>query len=58
VLGRVRTDDTPMQVEGQPKVARAPAPRVGEHTRAILEEIGLAEQEIDALARRRVVAEL
>jgi crotonobetainyl-CoA:carnitine CoA-transferase CaiB-like acyl-CoA transferase len=58
VLGRVRTVDTPMQVEGQPKVARGPAPRVGEHTRAVLEEIGLGKQEIDALAQRRVVAEL
>ncbi|MGH8738827.1 MAG: CoA transferase, partial [Burkholderiales bacterium] len=55
VLGRVRTVDTPLKIEGHPKVARAPAPRLGEHTRAILAEIGLSEQEIDSLALRRVV---
>ena len=57
VLGRVRTVDTPMRIEGQPKVARGPAPRLGEHTRAILAEIGLDEREIDSLAQRRVVAD-
>ncbi|MGA7985078.1 MAG: CoA transferase [Burkholderiales bacterium] len=57
VLGRVRTVDTPLQIEGQPKVARTPAPRLGEHTRAILGEIGLGAQEIDSLAERRVVAD-
>jgi len=57
VLGRVCTVDTPLKIEGQPKTTGAPAPRLGEHTRAILAEIGLNEQEIDSLARRRVVAE-
>jgi len=57
VLGRVRTVDTPLQIEGHPKVAPTPAPRLGEHTRAILAEIGLGEQEIDSLAERRVVAD-
>jgi formyl-CoA transferase len=57
-LGRVRTVDTPMQIEGQPKAAtRAPAPRLGEHTAAILSEIGLGEREIESLAARRVVAD-
>ena len=57
VLGRVRTVDTPMRIEGQPKVAPGPAPRLGEHTRAILGELGFAAVEIDGLVRRRVVAE-
>lgn len=57
VLGRVRTVDTPMQIEGRPKVTRAPAPRLGEHTGAILAELGLGEAEIEALAKRRVVAD-
>jgi crotonobetainyl-CoA:carnitine CoA-transferase CaiB-like acyl-CoA transferase len=38
-------------------VPRTPAPRLGEHTRAILAEIGLGEQEIKSLAERRVVAD-
>jgi crotonobetainyl-CoA:carnitine CoA-transferase CaiB-like acyl-CoA transferase len=57
VLGRVRTVDTPMRIEGHAKVAPMPAPRLGEHTRAILAEMGLGEQEIDALVERRVVAD-
>jgi crotonobetainyl-CoA:carnitine CoA-transferase CaiB-like acyl-CoA transferase len=57
VFGRVRTVDTPLKIEGHPKVTRTPAPRLGEHTRAILAEIGLGEQEIDSLAERRVVAD-
>jgi formyl-CoA transferase len=56
-LGRVRTVDTPMQIEGQPKAARTPAPRLGEHTVAILAELGLGKQEIEALAQRCVVAD-
>ena len=56
VLGRVRTVDTPLNVEGYPKVTRAPAPRLGEHTRAILAELGLAAQ-IDSFIARGVVAE-
>jgi crotonobetainyl-CoA:carnitine CoA-transferase CaiB-like acyl-CoA transferase len=55
-LGRVRTVDTPLHLEGHPKVARQPAPRLGEHTRAILAEIGLSGDEIVALVERRVVA--
>jgi len=57
VLGRVRTVDTPLQVEGHPKAKPVPAPRLGEHTREILAEIGLAEQEIDALVERRVIGD-
>ena len=57
VLGRVRTVDTPLQIEGHPKVTRTPAPRLGEHTAAILAELGLGEQEIQSLTQRRVVAD-
>ena len=57
VLGRVRTVDTPMQIEGHPKITRMPAPRLGEHSRAILAELGLGEQEIQSLAERRVIAD-
>ena len=34
---------------------RRPAPRLGEHTREVLAELGLANEEIDALASRRVI---
>lgn len=57
VLGRVRTVDTPLRIEGHRKVTHAPAPRLGEHTRSILAELGLAEQQIESLAARRVVAD-
>jgi len=35
---------------------RRPAPTLGEHTRAVLLELGLTKDEIDALASRRVIA--
>ena len=57
VLGRVRTVDTPMRIEGHAKVAPRPAPRLGEHTREILEELGLGGREIDALLERRIVGD-
>ena len=57
VLGRVRAVDTPLRIEGQPKVAPAPAPRLGEHTHSVLAELGLSEQEIKSLVQRRVVAD-
>jgi len=34
---------------------RRPAPRLGEHTREVLEEIGLTGEEIDTLASRRII---
>ncbi|HET7342627.1 MAG TPA: CaiB/BaiF CoA-transferase family protein [Methylomirabilota bacterium] len=34
---------------------RRPAPRLGEHTREVLGELGLTAEEIDALASRRVI---
>ena len=54
-VGRVRTIDTPMRIEGEPKVPRQPAPRSGEHTRAILAEAGFGEDEIRSLAARRII---
>jgi crotonobetainyl-CoA:carnitine CoA-transferase CaiB-like acyl-CoA transferase len=57
VLGRVRTVDTPLRIDGHPKVRPAPAPRLGEHTQSILAELGLSAQEIRSLAERRVVAD-
>ncbi|HVR29454.1 MAG TPA: CoA transferase [Thermoanaerobaculia bacterium] len=55
-LGLIRTVDTPFQLEGHPKVAPRPAPRLGEHTREILTDLGMGEPEVDALYDRGVVA--
>jgi crotonobetainyl-CoA:carnitine CoA-transferase CaiB-like acyl-CoA transferase len=55
-LGRARTVDSPMRVEGHPKVPRTPAPRLGEHTREILSELGLSGEAIESLVERKVVA--
>jgi crotonobetainyl-CoA:carnitine CoA-transferase CaiB-like acyl-CoA transferase len=35
---------------------RRPAPRLGEHTREVLEELGLTKDEIDTLASRRIIS--
>jgi formyl-CoA transferase len=56
-LGRVRTVDTPMKIEEYPKAKRSGAPRLGEHTRAILAEAGYRGHEIDSLIESRVVAD-
>jgi crotonobetainyl-CoA:carnitine CoA-transferase CaiB-like acyl-CoA transferase len=34
---------------------RRPAPELGEHTREVLEELGLSGDEIDTLASRRII---
>ena len=56
VHGRLRTVDSPMHMEGHPKVKARPAPRLGEHSREILAELGLPEGEIGGLVKRGVVA--
>ena len=56
VLGRVRTVDTPLRIEGHAKVAPRPAPRLGEHTDAILAELGLGKEDIRTLHERRIAA--
>lgn len=45
----IRTVDSPFQIEGEAKTAPRMAPTIGQHTRAILEECGLAPAEIEAL---------
>jgi crotonobetainyl-CoA:carnitine CoA-transferase CaiB-like acyl-CoA transferase len=55
-LGRVRTVNTPFHLEAHPKVAPGPAPRLGEHTREVLAQIGMRGDEVDTLVERGVVA--
>jgi crotonobetainyl-CoA:carnitine CoA-transferase CaiB-like acyl-CoA transferase len=54
--GRAKLPKLPVRSTTYEFGLRRPAPRVGEHTRAILEELGLAKDEIDALASRGIVA--
>lgn len=55
--GAFRTVASPMRLRGQDLSPRGPAPEVGEHTRAVLSELGLSAAELDALVADGVVAE-
>jgi crotonobetainyl-CoA:carnitine CoA-transferase CaiB-like acyl-CoA transferase len=50
--GRVRVFGSPLRLSDSPvRESVAPAPALGEHTRAVLRErLGLSEEELDALA--------
>jgi crotonobetainyl-CoA:carnitine CoA-transferase CaiB-like acyl-CoA transferase len=52
-----RLASSPVQFDDEPVVMSRGAPEVGEHTREILDELGLAGEEIDALASDGVIAE-
>jgi crotonobetainyl-CoA:carnitine CoA-transferase CaiB-like acyl-CoA transferase len=45
----LRTVDSPFQISGETKTTPRMAPGIGEHTRAILEEVGCGPAEIEAL---------
>ncbi len=52
----VKTTLFPFTLDGERPGVRLNPPRRGEHTRAVLREIGIAEAEIDALLQSRAVA--
>ena len=54
--GEVRLLGNPIHASATPPTYRRPPPRVGEHGREVLEELGLATAEIEALAARGVVS--
>jgi crotonobetainyl-CoA:carnitine CoA-transferase CaiB-like acyl-CoA transferase len=53
--GPAKLPKLPVHSTGFEMGLRRPAPRLGEHTREVLAELGLASDEIDALATRRVI---
>jgi formyl-CoA transferase len=53
-FGRVRMLGFPFRAT-EPAAIRRPAPRLGQHTREVLEEIGVAPAEIDRLAAAKVI---
>jgi crotonobetainyl-CoA:carnitine CoA-transferase CaiB-like acyl-CoA transferase len=55
-LGRVKMLGFPYRSSATRAVVRRPAPRLGEHTREVLQELGLPAAEVDRLAAAAVVA--
>jgi crotonobetainyl-CoA:carnitine CoA-transferase CaiB-like acyl-CoA transferase len=51
----LRVVDIPLTLNGERATHRLPPPRLGEQTTAILEELGVTQDEIDSLLRERVV---
>jgi crotonobetainyl-CoA:carnitine CoA-transferase CaiB-like acyl-CoA transferase len=51
-----RTPLLPVSVDGERLANRRDPPQIGEHTREVLEEIGLEPEEIRALSENRTIA--
>jgi crotonobetainyl-CoA:carnitine CoA-transferase CaiB-like acyl-CoA transferase len=57
-VGGLELVRTAVQVDGVAAAAQLPPPRLGEHTREVLQELGYSDAEIDALARNGVLQTL
>ena len=55
-LGPTRVLNFPARASATPASIRRPAPRLGEHTADVLRELGIADDEIERLASRGVIA--
>lgn len=55
--GTIRTVGIPVKFAGTPSAIHLPAPRLGEHSAAILREAGYSDDEVADLIERRVVIE-
>lgn len=53
--GRIRTLATPIGFSETPGTIRTPAPRLGEHTEAVLVEAGVTAAELRELRRQNVI---
>src|SRR5581483_11179140 len=53
--GAAKLPKLPVRSDAFDFALRRPAPRLGEHSREILEELGLSAAEIDDLAARRII---
>jgi crotonobetainyl-CoA:carnitine CoA-transferase CaiB-like acyl-CoA transferase len=47
--GKVKTIGAPVKFHGTPTGVRRPAPLLGQHTRAVLAEIGYTHEEIETI---------
>jgi alpha-methylacyl-CoA racemase len=55
-LGTIREFGIPIKLSGTPGSVRAAAPYSGEHTEAVLRELGLSASEVQALREKKIVS--
>lgn len=56
-LGALKTIAQPIQFEGQARTIKSPPPMHGQHSRAVLSELGYSQGEIDQLSAEGVIVE-
>jgi formyl-CoA transferase len=54
-FGKLRTVNTPIQIEGADKVPPGPYPELGEHACELMLELGYTDGDVEALAERGAV---